>query len=289
MALGETLQGHEIAQGRIAGHLLAATKEIELPDVASYTTKVKEALALTPAIEAKVLLQTLLAQEVTLAPIGPYGKRPEGIIFSALIPDLQPRFLKLYFGSGLPEELTDSFVNKLYPNAPVPKKVLGVRMPFQPVIIEDEIYRNLTENDFGTGYYASAEVVTRAMAAVVTPDQMQLPTSFLNEEGEIMGFMLTHHALIIRAENTHRRYIVFDFSLGEGIILREDLPQPVRELINKLSAGNVYIYNQPINNIWGQMLVDAAGEFVTFARLGYVVAQRGDGQPQWTETPKKKD
>ncbi len=220
-------------------------------------------------LEVKPLPEVLQSSlEQPISRIGTRLRRPEGIIYQIEADDGSATFFKLYDGAGVDPSMYAPTLLRLFPPQRRIRRILGFDyVSRDPVPLEVlEILGGMKQEGKGS-YFASAEILVRTYAHHAAPDQIPLPVVIINDKQSAVGFTLLLPRPVASAANPLREETFFD--LGPvAYRWRDDVPT-APELRARLKPYNVHVYDETIEDIEKQVLRDATGKFLTFARLGY--------------------
>lgn len=234
-------------------------KGTDVPDI-------QEDLGALPMQQVETILEGLARDVSRLQRIdGPL--RPEGTLFTVVYsPSLwlspTPWLVKLYHKTQLKSKALDTVINHLYP---ADRSTIFSRLnPFPQTPIAGKLQHRLQQSGNGP-YFASAEIMVRTVAHTVSPDVFPNPVALVNTDQEAVGWMVQTAQPVVRARDMHRIDTFFDMP-WDTPVWDDAATIPVR---TRLEEANVHLYDETMADIRGQRLVDANGQFVTFARLGY--------------------
>ena len=158
--------------------------------------------------DAGMFLVNLLNPNLSLIPVGRNSIRREGLIFSiingpelgAATRDTESTIVKL-FGGGFnnSQEVITKALYRLYPDTPQPEYVrnpildyfkITMRKPGQkPTIVEKAGHKLQNDAPEVARYFASAEIMSRAVAHLLLPDLMPEPPVLLDPDHEPVGLL----------------------------------------------------------------------------------------------------
>ncbi len=270
-----TAANYPFLTGTLRGQLDVARRGITFPDAKDFVEQVQRETFNIPVISAYKFIETgLLSNQV--APIGKNGLRREGMIFSVTQPDGKSKLVKVFNNAGINRHIAEHLTGLVYRRMPEPRRI---RLPLQgknnP---REKAYDNIVEakGQNRAHYFATAEILVRLMAHLKLPHAMPMPTVLIMSEGAPVGFYLGHDQQIAKAEDVTREDTFFDMpSVFSSWPIREDLPPQVKEVIDVLKPANVLVYSEAPRDMEEQVLLDVNGQFVNFARFGYLLPQAG--------------
>lgn len=230
----------------------------EVPDI-------QEDLRILPMLYVGPILEHLANGVSRLQRIdGP--QRPEGILFTVVDSPQTSRLVKLYHETQLQGDALEAVIHHLYP---ADSSTIFSRLnPFRQTPIAERLQSRLRESGNGP-YFAAAEIMVRTVAHTVLPDVFPEPIALVNTDQEAVGWMVETMQPVVRARDMHRIDTFFDMPWESPEWVEDPITSPEKR--ERLRQANVDLYDERMDDIRGQLLVDANGQFVTFARLGYRV------------------
>lgn len=223
-------------------------------------------------------------QECGAKTIQPIEIRPESFNFSLVNGD-NSVFAKIYNGAGIDKNIAQAFATRAFPNVPhilIAKSSHTQDKAPHEIAIEELTRDNRKKLDANPYLYASAEIYTRTIAHITHPEVMHRPIALVDEKDEAVGFYLKlgKNQYIASAQHVAKQDVAFFVDPNKptqliGIVnFKEsnELSPAVAEVIAALRKINVLVYQEKPDDLLNQVLLNEQGEFVTFARVGYLLS-----------------
>lgn len=247
---------------RMAYHLNIAgdTKD---PALQSFYTSVERSLSHIPTADAHTFLSKIIWHDVT-PHLSPPDIERNGLTWSMDAGPHQWTLVRLY----TPSRITDSLAKLLARRLSDRDDSLWLRIlhRFEKHRIE-EVLKQQTDED--TFYYASAEILVRAMVHERMPPQ-PIPTALVTPNGEPIGFTLTFAQSITQAKQMELEVVDVFMERGwSDTYGPANLPPAAQRQYDGLKKINVLPYVEKNEDLQNMLLFDQNGRFVTFNRLGY--------------------
>ena len=118
--------------------------------------------------------------------------------------------------------------------------------------------------------------MVRAVAHSVFPYKFSQPVILANDLGESAGFYLEHDQAVHSCEDMCATTLNEQGEI-DWLGPLEETPKQIEELKTDMERFNIRVYDANWLTLREQLLLDENGDFVTFARLGYIDRYRGGG------------
>lgn len=196
--------------------------------------------------------------------IGPSDIVRNGITFGLQTTSDENLLVRLYIPSGIQSETVGKEMGFILRNG-----LEGIRRKSK----SRRLVAKATENpDNNTTFYSSAEIMVRTLAHLTTvnkPFSQPLPTVLTDTQGQPVGFTLAFDRFPEQSKDAEVDVVDRFFDWGETYGLAKSSGKRAMGLYRTLKGINSLPYAEGWGDLKNMLILDNAGEFITFNRIGY--------------------